>query len=283
MAIGTTNFPASLDTPTELIRVANGASSTVGTGGVDASATTIPITATATFPTDGICWIEGEGISYTGKTGTSITGCVRGFSGTAATHAAGVAAYADVWDADMHSVHTDAIIALETRALSTTYEEMWDFEIDADGSAFGTSITDLFGTNTAITTLATTRYEFEMLLWWVRTTAGTTTFTFTSTQAFNRFNAAAFKSPAAGSAAWATSFNHAAIEGINTTTPALPATLSETLNTAQMALIKGSFKTGTAGNFRFRVTNSAGTWTLQAGSKFKIWRMGSGNKGSFVA
>jgi hypothetical protein len=286
MAVGATNFPTSLDTVTELIEVANLASSTVGVGGVDASATTIPVTSTTAFPATGVAWSGTEAISYTGKTATTLTGAVRGFDGTtAATHAAGDPIYGDIIASAHHEALRGAILALETAVgiSSQRVAEYWDFEMDADGSAFGTTITDLFGANTAITTLASTRYEFEALLWWGRTTAGTTIFTFTNTQTYTRIDAQMFKSPAAGMGTNATSLNTSGIEGVTTAAAALPATASETVNTFHTALIKGTFKTNTAGNFRFRVTNSAGAWTLQAGSKFKLWRMASGNIGTFTA
>lgn len=116
MPIGTTNFPASLDDASSLIRVANRASSTVGTGGVDASSTTIPVASAAAAPQDGVCLIGEEIILYTGKTATSLTGCTRGYdSSVAASHAEGVPVYFDIIIADHHSVHTDAIVAVETK------------------------------------------------------------------------------------------------------------------------------------------------------------------------
>ncbi len=49
--------------------------------------TTINVTSTTGFPATGICSIEDEVLSYTGKTGTTFTGCTRGYdSTTAAAH-----------------------------------------------------------------------------------------------------------------------------------------------------------------------------------------------------
>lgn len=114
MAIGTTNFPASLDTADTLIQAADNALTTLSAA-IDASVTTLPVISTATFPTSGIIAIGDELISYTGKTSTSFTGCTRGFDGTtAATHASGdnveqliAAAY--------HKTLVSALIATQTK------------------------------------------------------------------------------------------------------------------------------------------------------------------------
>ncbi len=46
--------------------------------------TTINVASTTGWPASGICSIEHEVISYTGKTGTTFTGCTRGYDSTAA-------------------------------------------------------------------------------------------------------------------------------------------------------------------------------------------------------
>lgn len=166
---------------------------------------------------------------------------------------------------------------------SGTVVEEWDFELSSDGSAISTTA-DLFGANSAIATLANTRYEFEVEVWYQRSAnAGTTTFTLTNSQNYTRLNAQLWSSPAAGMASNATSLNTSGIEGVTTAAAALPATASQTTGTAQMATIKGTFTTGTAGTWRVQIATSAGTVTPQAGSKFKVRRFAAGNVGGFVA
>lgn len=115
MAVGVTGFPQTIDTATELLRAANLASSAIGVGGVNATATTVPVTDTSLFPVDGVAWVGTEAISYTGKTSTSLTGCVRGFDNSpAATHAAGDPIYADIITSAHHEVLRDAIISIQT-------------------------------------------------------------------------------------------------------------------------------------------------------------------------
>ena len=57
-------------------------------GAISNSATTVVVDSTSGFPATGTIVIDDELITYSGKTGTDFTGCVRGASGTtAATHA----------------------------------------------------------------------------------------------------------------------------------------------------------------------------------------------------
>ncbi len=60
-------------------------------GAIDAVVTTITVVSTSDFTASGAIWIDGEYITYSGKTGTDFTGCVRGAEGTtAASHSSGV-------------------------------------------------------------------------------------------------------------------------------------------------------------------------------------------------
>jgi hypothetical protein len=60
-------------------------------GAIDAVVTTITVVSTSAFTASGAIWIDGEYITYSGKTGTDFTGCVRGAEGTtAASHSSGV-------------------------------------------------------------------------------------------------------------------------------------------------------------------------------------------------
>jgi hypothetical protein len=60
-------------------------------GAIDAVVTTITVVSTSDFTASGAIWIDGEYITYSGKTGTDFTGCVRGADGTtAASHSSGV-------------------------------------------------------------------------------------------------------------------------------------------------------------------------------------------------
>ena len=61
-----------------------GTSSSTLNGGINNSVTTITVVSTSAFTSSGAIWIDGEYITYSGKTATDFTGCVRGANGTTA-------------------------------------------------------------------------------------------------------------------------------------------------------------------------------------------------------
>ena len=61
-----------------------GSITTTLNGGINASATTITVASTTSFPTSGTIDIDTELVTYSGKTATTFTGCTRGASGTTA-------------------------------------------------------------------------------------------------------------------------------------------------------------------------------------------------------
>ena len=68
----------------------SGVSSSTLNGGIDNVVTTITVASTASFTTTGAILIDSEYITYSGKTATDFTGCVRGADGTtAASHSNG--------------------------------------------------------------------------------------------------------------------------------------------------------------------------------------------------
>lgn len=111
--MSSSNYPTSLDSAGNLFTEVNGISTTLN-GAIDNLVTTVNVVDTTSFPSTGYFVIDTEIIKYTGKTGTSFTGCTRGADGsTAASHttASVAAAYAV---ADHHNVAISAIIAIET-------------------------------------------------------------------------------------------------------------------------------------------------------------------------
>lgn len=89
MAVGTTAFPTALDTSVELVELTNNASSTLGAA-VLVGATTITVDDPAEFPTTGFATLVDdlttptkiEIISWTGKSGSDLTGVTKGAQGT---------------------------------------------------------------------------------------------------------------------------------------------------------------------------------------------------------
>lgn len=281
MAVGTTNFPTSLDTVTELIRVANLAESTIGTGGVDASATTIPVTNTASAPADGVAWCGTEAISYTGKTGTTLTGCVRGFDGTtAATHAAGDAILFDAPSSAHHEVLVNSIIAIETLLGAqgqNIHKPLYARHLTANGSATATTISPFFATNPGIPLVSGEAYELVTYLNFLKNTAGTLTWTLTFSAAPTWCNASLDTDVAAGAALGAaqtaTAPLRSNIVGATGAAVAFGATASITAATYHEHRIIARFVAGSNSNVRINVTNSAGTVTPIRGSRYELYRL----------
>jgi hypothetical protein len=67
------------------------AATTTLNGALNSSATTITVVSTTGFAASGAIGIDGEYITYSGKTGTTFTGCTRGVGSTAVAHADGTA------------------------------------------------------------------------------------------------------------------------------------------------------------------------------------------------
>lgn len=114
MAVGVSGYPSTLDTTTELIEAANKAISTLSSG-IDGVATTIPLVSASLFTTSGVVSIGNEIISYTGKSGNSLTGCVRGFESTFSDNHTSGTLVRQLITARSHNVLASAIIALETK------------------------------------------------------------------------------------------------------------------------------------------------------------------------
>jgi len=81
-------------TLTGCTRAASGstaASHVASTGVIQYATSTINVADASTFTSTGVFAVGGEIISYSGKTGTSFTGCVRGYAGYVTAHANGAA------------------------------------------------------------------------------------------------------------------------------------------------------------------------------------------------
>lgn len=123
MAVGTTNYPTSLDTVVELVEAANNAADTLSAG-ISAGDVSLTLADAAEFAASGIVAIENELLSYTGKSGSTLTGLTRGIEGTtAASHSSG-ADVRQVITAASHNVQSAAIIALEQK-LGTGTDIAW--------------------------------------------------------------------------------------------------------------------------------------------------------------
>jgi hypothetical protein len=156
------------------------------------------------------------------------------------------------------------------------------FELDSNGSAIGAGIADFFGANSSISLPASSRWELEAHLYYLKTTAGTVTYTITNSAA-NYTNIAATydQSPAAGMQTAAGGVR-AGIVGVTTAAAALPATTSLTTAVNHWAKLYAVIDMNAAGSIRIRCTESAGTITPLRGSYYKLRRLPT-SVGTFVA
>ena len=118
------NYPTSLSTDANLYIAVNGLQTTLASS-ITNSVTTIPLTSTSGFPTAGLVTIDNnEVVSYTGVSGSNLTGCTRGADGTTAlSHSTGVTVGLTVV-AKHHNALKDEVIAIET-ALGTNLSNVF--------------------------------------------------------------------------------------------------------------------------------------------------------------
>jgi len=107
-------YPGSLDTRARLGETANNAFSTLAAQ-MTASDTTASLVNASKFASTGFITIGSEIISYSGKSGNSLTGLIRGEDGTAASsHVVGNSVEMRVVS-KIFKIHADALIAIETK------------------------------------------------------------------------------------------------------------------------------------------------------------------------
>lgn len=155
------------------------------------------------------------------------------------------------------------------------------FRLTANGAAIGPAIADYFGANSSIPTVTNGVYEITFYLRYLKTTAGTVTYTITNTQTYTNITADYVQSAVGGIATNAAT-TAAGIVTTTTAAAALPVTASLTTAVNHRAVIRAVAEVGTAGNIRLRVTSSAGTVTPLRGSYYTVRRLYAGNVGTFA-
>jgi hypothetical protein len=156
------------------------------------------------------------------------------------------------------------------------------FRLTANGSAIGNAIADYFGANSAFPTVLNGVYELTFYCYFLKTTAGTLTWTITNTQTYTNIVANYQQTVITGIAATG-ALNGAGIVTTTTAAAALPVTGTLSDATNHYAIIRAVAECGTAGNIRLRATESAGTITPLRGSYYTARRLFAGNVGTFVA
>ncbi len=155
------------------------------------------------------------------------------------------------------------------------------FRLTANGSAIGPTIADAFGANSSLPTVTNGIYLLEYHLYFLKTTAGTMTYTLTNTQTYTNVAVYLTHTPTAGLPG-----GSATMGGLGTSTAAatvVGATASLTNGANHLAIVRATAECGTAGNIRLRVTSSAGTMTPLRGSYWTARRLPAANTGIFAA
>jgi hypothetical protein len=159
------------------------------------------------------------------------------------------------------------------------------FMLAADaGAAIGPAIANFFGATSAFSTEATSRYLIQAFLSFLKTTAGTVTFTLTSSTNVIGARGAYQGTPLVGGTASSVAGQVAQLANPGAAT-AIPFPVTGSLTTAveHTYMIWAIVETNTAGNIRLNITSGAGTVTPRKWSFYRVWKLASGNIGSFVA
>jgi hypothetical protein len=162
--------------------------------------------------------------------------------------------------------------------------DTWNyFRLAANGSGI-TTIADFFGTNDGIPTVLNGVYDIEWHCYWVHTTTGTGTITWTivNTQTVTNMVAEYMQCPIGGIGTVGTP-QTAGVIAQTAASVALPVTGVNTAVANHYAKIHATFEAATSGNVRLRMTASAGTATPSRDSFFRVRRLPAGNVGTYVA
>jgi hypothetical protein len=156
------------------------------------------------------------------------------------------------------------------------------FRLAANLGTRGGTIADFFDASSAFPTVLNGVYELTWDLYFLKTTAGTVTWTITNTQTVTNMVASWRQSVITGLAATG-AIAEAGVVTQTAAAVALPVTGSLSDATNHHVVIRALVECGTAGNIRLRVTCSAGTITPLRGSVFTARRLFAGNVGTFAA
>jgi hypothetical protein len=154
------------------------------------------------------------------------------------------------------------------------------FRLASNGTAFGTAIGNFYGASTAINLAGSSVYEIEFFAYFLKTTAGTATFTLTASSAPTQITGYYIGSGITGiNVAAAPTTGYAGSAGATTAVFAATGSLTTAVNHAYRFNV--TVITNAATTFRLQLTQSAGTATPLAGSYYRVNRI-SASQGSFA-
>jgi hypothetical protein len=144
-------------------------------------------------------------------------------------------------------------------------------KLSADSAAIGPAINDFFGATSQVSLGLDEWYEFEYVLYFTKTTAGTVTFTIASDVAPQLLSAEYIGTVIGGIGAVGAPQMAAVVKSVSTA-QALPVTGSLTTGVNHKYSVKGIMRTNVSSTqlTKLRITSSAGTVTPLAGS-YQKW------------
>jgi hypothetical protein len=153
------------------------------------------------------------------------------------------------------------------------------FRLTANGSAIGPAISNFFGANSALNLVAGGEYEITAYCYFTKTTAGTVTFTLTSSSAPVNVNGILQTGAVAGGTAIGAA-NQAAFFNSTSTAAAFGATGSLTTGVSHAVIMKFIYEANAsvAPNIRINITQSLGTATPLRNSYYTVTRIANGNE-----
>jgi hypothetical protein len=158
------------------------------------------------------------------------------------------------------------------------------FYLSSAGTAFGTAAALYFGAGSAISLNASSTYYIETFCFFLKTTAGTAQWDQVFSNAVTLAHSTLTYTPVTGFTTTliiGAMVNAEATKG-TATTLSLAATASLTTARNHIHKFQTTIVTNAACNYRLNLAQSAGTVTPQAGSYYKVTRVG-GTAGNFVA
>lgn len=163
----------------------------------------------------------------------------------------------------------------------------WGFRLTANGSALGPTIADYFGSNSSLLLEASSVYEITAYVHFLKTTAGTVTWTWAASNAPTHWRSYYVGTVATGYTTTTVTgtpvTGMAVVNGGTTLVHAATGSLTTAVNHAfEIKLYVVTASAPPTPNIRLRVTSSAGTVTPQAGSFYVVRRI-SPSTGAFTA
>lgn len=190
----------------------------------------------------------------------------------------------DSWAAITRAAGFDTLVGTpNSNNLKTFLADSWLFYLAADGSAITTPAANFFGTASAVSLAANTRYLLQAHLYFTKTTSASISWAILNQNNYTNFTGSVVLSPATGDAAAGNSAICCAVSktlaaGTFVTTASLTGTPVNHVHR-----MNADFEMGTAGKIEIQVVTATGSVTPLAGSYFTIERIGAANIGAFTS